>query len=83
MNNLNKQYFKKRKIHLKESKRKKKLTLIKRIFNLVIAIILIVIYSVFQDYLSKKIDASKKLDARVSTLFSPITICVLNKNTIK
>jgi len=60
MNNLNRQYFKTRKKHRNEAKKKKKLTLKQALLNLFIAAIIIVIYTLLQKHLNKKIEINKK-----------------------
>ncbi|XRE43886.1 hypothetical protein ACIVBQ_002090 [Tenacibaculum discolor] len=56
---LNKEYFETKRKH-KEDYRKKKFTLKKAIFNLIITFIIIVLYNIFNNYLSKKTEQNKK-----------------------
>ncbi len=58
---LNKEYFKTKRKY-KEGLRKNRITLKKSIFNLIIALILIFLYNIFNNYLSKKIEQNKKKD---------------------
>ena len=59
---LNKEYFDTKRKH-KESYRKKKLTFKKAIFNLIITFVIIVLYNIFNNYLSKKAEQNKKEDS--------------------
>ncbi|WP_028890578.1 hypothetical protein [Tenacibaculum sp. 47A_GOM-205m] len=56
---LNKEYFETKRKH-KEDYRKKKFTFKKAIFNLIITFIIIILYNIFNYYLSKKTEQNKK-----------------------
>lgn len=56
---LNKEYFETKRKH-KEGYGKKKFTLKKVIFNLIITFIIITLYNIFNNYLSKKAEQNKK-----------------------
>ncbi|WP_417785418.1 hypothetical protein [Tenacibaculum sp.] len=59
---LNKEYFETKRKH-KEGYRKKNLTLKKVIFNLIITLVIIVLYNIFNNYLSNKAKQNKKEDS--------------------
>lgn len=58
MDNLNEQYFETRKKH-RANHKKKKLTLSKAMINLIITVVLIYVFTFFQNYLNKKIEENK------------------------
>ncbi|MDX8552869.1 hypothetical protein MK851_04410 [Tenacibaculum sp. 1B UA] len=58
---LNKEYFDTKRKH-QEGYRKKKLTLKKVIFNLTITLVILFLYNIFYNYLSKKTEENKKED---------------------
>lgn len=64
MDNLNKQYFDTRKKH-KDKSKKKKLTLKRALLNIIITVVLILIYTFFQNHLNKKIEENKMNDVKM------------------